>query len=75
MITPSGTIEPSKKRGKAGQVSRKKKARADKGRERAIEVEGKMEMKVREREERKVSCGLDSSRFKSRCWGFVSRGH
>ena len=54
MITPSGAIEPSKKRGKAGQVSKKKKVRTEKGRERAIENEGKMEMKVREREERKV---------------------
>ena len=59
MITPSGAIEPTKKKGKAGQVSRKKKVRAEKGRERAIEVERRTEMRVREREERKVSrCGV-----------------
>ncbi len=55
MITPSGTVEPSKKKGKGAQVSRKKKVRAEKGRERAVEVEGRLEVKVREREDRKVS--------------------
>ena len=55
MITPSGTVELSKKKGKAIQASRKKKVRDQKGKEKAIDLEGKLQRKVREREDRKVS--------------------
>lgn len=35
-------------------MSRKKKVRSEKGRERAIELEGRLEMRLKERDERKV---------------------
>jgi hypothetical protein len=54
MITPSGSVEPSKKKGNIA-PSKKQKARADKGRERAVELSGRLEEKVKGREERKVS--------------------
>jgi len=80
MITPHGSIETSKKKGKLGQASRKKKVRVEKGRERAVELEGKLEMKLKEREERKVSqlsafsARKLSSKRKSDSWTFRLNG-
>lgn len=56
MITPSGSIQTSQKnKSHKGQISKKKRAKLEKGREKAAELSGKLEVKVREREDRKVS--------------------
>lgn len=56
MITPSGSIQTSQKnKAHKGQISKKKRAKLEKGREKAAELSGKLEVKVREREDRKVS--------------------
>jgi hypothetical protein len=72
MITPAGQIEASKKKGK--QESSKKKKRTEKGKERALELSQKLESKVRDREDKKVSAWdlLDGRRRAS--FGFVIRG-
>lgn len=58
MITPAGTIAPSKKsNAKDRQESKKQKARSEKGREKAVELAKRLEEKVKGREERKVSSG------------------
>lgn len=56
MVTPSGSIQTSQKnKSNKGQISKKKRAKLEKGREKAAELSGKLEVKVREREDRKVS--------------------
>lgn len=56
MITSSGSIQTSQKnKSHKGQISKKKRAKLEKGREKAAELSGKLEVKVREREDRKVS--------------------
>jgi hypothetical protein len=58
MITPAGSVQPStKSRAKDKQMSKKQKARSEKGRERAVELSGRLEEKVKGREERKVCLG------------------
>ena len=65
MITSQGSIAPSKRnaptntkrKGGAGGMSKKKRKRNEEGKERAVEREGKLEEKVRSREDRKVSSG------------------
>ncbi|OCF33472.1 hypothetical protein I316_04893 [Kwoniella heveanensis BCC8398] len=57
MITPAGQIQPSQKvnaKSNRGQVSRKKKMKSEKGRERALELSEKLENQVRLREEKKA---------------------
>ncbi|KIR29836.1 hypothetical protein I307_01163 [Cryptococcus deuterogattii 99/473] len=55
MITPSGSIQTSQKnKSHKGQISKKKRAKLEKGREKAAELSGKLEVKVREREDRKA---------------------
>jgi hypothetical protein len=61
MINSKGTIEPSKKKG-GQQVSKKQKARADKVKERAVELSGRLEEKVKGREDRKVSVRQECTR-------------
>lgn len=56
MVTPSGSIQASQKnKSHKGQISKKKRAKLEKGKEKAAELSGKLEVKVREREDRKVS--------------------
>lgn len=67
MITPAGSIAQSKKtHAKDKQASKKQKARMEKGKERAVELAGRLEEKVKGREERKVSCQL--VHFKKQEW-------
>ncbi|WVQ96692.1 hypothetical protein IAU59_003798 [Kwoniella sp. CBS 9459] len=57
MITPAGHIQASQKanaKSNKGQVSRKKKMKSEKGRERALELSEKLENQVRLREEKKA---------------------
>ncbi|KAK6908186.1 hypothetical protein L486_07566 [Kwoniella mangroviensis CBS 10435] len=55
MINPAGQIQKSqKKHSKNKQVSKKQKARNEKGKERAIELSEKLGNKVKEREEKKA---------------------
>ncbi|WVQ65776.1 uncharacterized protein L199_003954 [Kwoniella botswanensis] len=55
MINPSGQVQKSqKKNSKNKQVSKKQKARNEKGKERAIELSEKLGNKVKEREEKKA---------------------
>ena len=53
MITPQGQVAPSKKSGKAA-PSKKKKRRIEEGKEKALERSGKLEEKVKSREEKRV---------------------
>jgi hypothetical protein len=55
MVLPGGVVQPSTKNKKGKQLSKKQKARADKGRDRAVERSGVLAEKERQREERKVS--------------------
>ncbi|WVF69193.1 hypothetical protein IAT40_003968 [Kwoniella sp. CBS 6097] len=57
MITPAGQIQASQKvnaKSNKGQISRKKKMKSEKGRERALELSEKLENQVRLREEKKA---------------------
>jgi len=60
MVNPDGSIQPSSKLSKKGgnkALSKKQKARLDKGKERAVERSGMLQNRVKEREERKVRLG------------------
>jgi hypothetical protein len=63
MVLPGGVVQPSTKNKKGKQLSKKQKARADKGRDRAVERSSVLAEKERQREERKVSvvCGARSA--------------
>ena len=52
MITPAGHVDAKKKGGK--QVGRKQKKRSEEGKEKAVERSGKLEERVKGREDRKV---------------------
>ncbi|WWC88572.1 uncharacterized protein L201_003484 [Kwoniella dendrophila CBS 6074] len=55
MVTPSGQIQKSqKKNNKNKQISKKQKARSEKGKERAVELSEKLGNRVKEREEKKA---------------------
>nr|XP_019012764.1 uncharacterized protein I206_02259 [Kwoniella pini CBS 10737]OCF51545.1 hypothetical protein I206_02259 [Kwoniella pini CBS 10737] len=55
MVNPSGEITKSqKKNSKNKQISKKQKARSDKGKERAVELSEKLGNRVKEREEKKA---------------------
>ncbi|WWC62591.1 uncharacterized protein I303_105188 [Kwoniella dejecticola CBS 10117] len=55
MINPSGQVAKSqKKHSKNKQVSKKQKARSEKGKERAVELSEKLGNRVKEREEKKA---------------------
>ncbi|ODN81681.1 hypothetical protein L202_02078 [Cryptococcus amylolentus CBS 6039] len=55
MITAAGSIQASQKnKANKGQVSKKKKARTEKGKDRAVELSSRLEEKVRGREDRKA---------------------
>jgi hypothetical protein len=55
MVLPGGVVQPSTKNKKGKQLSKKQKARVDKGRDKAVERSGVLAEKERQREERKVS--------------------
>lgn len=52
MITPAGSVDSKKKGGK--RVGKKQRKRTEEGKEKALERSGKLEEKVKGREERKV---------------------
>ena len=54
MITPSGQVAPSQKKTSKGEISRKKRKRVEEGKEKAVERSGKLDEKVKSREEKKV---------------------
>ncbi|KAI9631992.1 uncharacterized protein MKK02DRAFT_30954 [Dioszegia hungarica] len=55
MVTPTGSIQPSKKaNAKDKQASKKQKARREEGKEKAVELAKRLEEKVKGREERKA---------------------
>nr|ODN99902.1 hypothetical protein L204_02343 [Cryptococcus depauperatus CBS 7855] len=53
MITSGGQVQPSQKNKKNSQMSKKKRAKLEKGREKAVELSSKLEVKMKEREGRK----------------------
>lgn len=53
MITPAGQVDGKKKGGK--QVGKKQRKRSEEGKEKAVERSGKLEERVKGREDRKVS--------------------
>lgn len=56
MITPGGKVEVSKKVGKGRGGSKKKKAKDEAAKEKALERMEMLQVKVKQVEERKVSC-------------------
>ncbi|WRT67768.1 uncharacterized protein IL334_004741 [Kwoniella shivajii] len=53
MVTSSGTIQPSSKKSNK-QITKKKRIKSEKGKERAVELSEKLGNKVKEREEKKA---------------------